>query len=130
MTFDRRDYAELTERRKQAAKGEELARTARLLEQSVVSAESLTNDPNWNVFLQYLQSDMKRWEGMRDGMLNILRDPTVVNHEQIIAAKIGYAEADGYIKALQAVIAKPKDIVDDGKDARALLGRLDEQSAA
>ncbi len=110
------------------AKGAERAQEHRpvlkMLAQAEVKAGLLTGDPNWDIFLSYVQADVEFMEGLRDGFEAKIADPRTVNHEQIVLAKIGLAECTATINAWEAVISLPKDILEMGREARTLLDRM------
>ena len=63
MSFDRKDYddskkSRLAERR--AGKTIEL----KAIERAAVSAEAVTQTPEWDMFLSYIEADIKRLDGL------------------------------------------------------------------
>ncbi len=95
-----------------------------MLAQAEVKAGLMTGDPNWDIFLSYLQAALETTEAQRDGFTAAIADPATVDHDRIMAAKICLAECKGRIEAFQAVISLPKDIQEMSAEAKALLERM------
>lgn len=126
MTFDRRDFTEFSAKQRQQRNGADL-KLATMLRQAAVSATDLTADPKWNVYVQYLQAGVESMTKLRDGWARTLTDPGVVDHEQLLHAKIGWATADATIKAWQVAIGLPKDIAAAGDQARDVMSRFESE---
>jgi hypothetical protein len=134
MTFDRHEFTELSQRNRQEAverrNGSNVAQLAGMLQQAAVSAADLTADPKWDVYLQYLQAGVEKMTASRDAWAAMLTDPVITGHEQLLAAKIGWATADATVKAWQVAIGLPKDIATAGEQAKDLMSRMQPEGQA
>ncbi len=109
---------------RQAERAEEHRPQLEMLVQAEVKAGLLTGDPNWDIFLSYIQAVLEVAKGQRDAFAAVIADPATVEHDRIMSAKIGLAECKGLIDAWEAVISLPKDILEVGREARTLLERM------
>ena len=100
-----------------------------MLRQASVSAESLTGNPHWDIFLQYLAAAIEDTEGQKKGFSDALADPSVVDTNDIMKAKLSLAECNGRIDAWKFVLSLPKDIIGMGTQAKELLGRMPKEDA-
>ncbi len=118
MTFERSDYLKIAEKGRKVA---DLTKVATMLDQAAVDATAMTNSPTWNIFLQHVQAAIDTTRKVRDAHERVMRDPLVVNHDQIMTAKLGFVEANATITAWEAVLSLPKEIIERGDRARGLL---------
>ncbi len=98
----------------------------KMLAQAEVSAKMLTGDPQWDRFLSYLQAALEHTQGQADAAAETIANPSVVNNDQIMAAKAIITECNARVDAWNAVISLPKDLIEMGDQATALLDRLPE----
>lgn len=96
-----------------------------MIRQAAVKAEYLTGDPNWDAFLSYLTAAKEQLATTSISFERILRDPTTVDHDTMMRAKIGLLECEAQIKFADAVISLPKNIRDEGEKAAGLLERIE-----
>lgn len=120
MTWDRKDFGALTNDAKaQAAAAHR--QPLQMLTQAAVAAESLTHDPKWDVFLQYIQGAIEKLDRVREAHLRVLSNPAVLDHQTMMAAKVSAIECASMIAAYQTVITLPVKIMEDGAKAVDLL---------
>ena len=95
-----------------------------LLRQAAIRTEHLTGSPDFDSFLGYIQAAMEGTEAQVRSWIELMSDPLIVDHDQIMRAKIALAECKGRIDAWQAVIELPKDLIQAGDKAKGLLERM------
>ena len=94
--------------------------TVKLALQAAVLAENLTGDKHWDHYLQCLQGSMEDFkEGERQN-LELLADPRLVDHSDILRLKLALADMRGAIRALMYAIELPQTIKTAGKEAKSL----------
>jgi len=113
----------MTARRERAASE---ARNLHIMSQAAVGAGNLTGHPAWDTYLTYLQAAIEATETQRATFLEKLADPMMVDHDSMIRAKLGLKECDGRLAAWRSAAGLPKQIIDNGDRARALLEQLPE----
>ncbi len=96
-----------------------------MLARAEVNSRMLTGEPLWDTFLSYLQAAVEQTEGQNAAFAATIADPRIVDGDMIMEAKTGLAECQGRIKAWNAVISLPKDLIEMGQEAKTLLGRID-----
>ncbi len=133
MTFDKTQFMSRGDEtaRKPSAPSNLDSRFA-FIEQAAVSIESVTGHQDWDRFLSYVQEAIERFETLADDAREMLCRPSVVNHDQMLAAKISLAEALSARTALEAVINLPKGIMETKEeliDEIKNLGTADKQAA-
>ena len=120
MSYTREDWLELNEtNRKRAMNGER--GNMEYLVQAQVKQGYLTANPHWDVFLSYLQNALDELVKKETSVRNVLCSSSVVDTNTIMELKLDLAETAGQIKLLEGVLALPKDIIDAGEKAKALL---------
>ena len=120
MTFDRSQAQALAKKR-----GEEKARPdlPEYWRQAAVSSENLTDAPHWDLFLSFIQAGVEDAEKIRGQYAETLLGSNVVNHEEMLLAKIGLAECDATIRAFKVVIKLPADMKENGDRAKSIIER-------
>jgi len=106
MSFDRHEFAQL----KEGGNGHDLGQQT--LVQAQLSIEHVTSDPHWDRFLSYIQAAIEAEQGKEQTLFASLRDPGLVNHDQIMQVKIALAQCTAHIQAWQEVMAVPKRLKD------------------
>ena len=120
MSYTREDWLELNEsNRKKAMNGQR--GNMEYLVQAQVKQSYLTANPDWDVFLSYLQNALNQLQGREQELRDALCSPSVVDTSAIMQLKLEIAEIVGQIKLLEGVLALPKDIIEAGDKAKALL---------
>ena len=94
--------------------------------QAAVSAELLTKDPNWDVYLSYLQHACELIQVGVDQRKAQLEDPRIVDQNTIMQLKISLADLNGQLLACQWAMELPSAIKDTGKLARDLHDKVPE----
>ena len=122
--FDREDFDRQI--KEQTTKKAETRKP--LLHQLIAVApmmEALTQSDDWNRYLSYLQARIEISRKAKDAADQILHDPQVTGHEDLLRAKIAYSMALAHEKAFTEALEIPKQIIESGKSAEELLGKLD-----
>jgi len=129
MTFDRVDYISLV-KKKNEERVREQATDLRYLTQAAVKAGNLTGIPEWDAFLSHLQAAVEKARTQRDHWLAIIADPRIVDHDSIIAAKIGLTRCDAWIEAWEQAMDLPAQLMRAGSAAKIALKGLDDEPDA
>lgn len=126
MTYEREDYRQVlaAQAAKAAANGAQHDHLV-LLSQASVNAANMTGSTEWDIFLQFLQSQVDHVKESRAALEVVMKDPRVTSDEDMRRAKIQYIEADAIVRTLEAVISLPSDIIESGDKARDLLSRME-----
>lgn len=103
--------ARIAERRPKAAASESKL-PMELLRQAEVKSRHLTQDRNWDTYLSYLQCHVGALEGMREAATVKLVDPKILDHKEMMDAKMVIVEANAMIRAFTMSIQYPKAIMD------------------
>ena len=120
MSFTREEYADLLEK-KQKNKMNGERPTLEYLVQAQVKMELLTGNQHWDIFLSYLQSALEGLKITEDQYRDKLCSSSLVDSNEIMLTKMGLAETKGQITLLEGIIALPKDIIESGEKAKAVL---------
>lgn len=124
--FDRSEFdAYVTQKASKRLNGSRLA--LEQLQQAQVRMENLTGDPDWDLFLSYVEAGIQRTEREAVTHLDQLRSPTTVNVDEIMQLKMALHGCQARIDAWRAILELPKDIRDSGEQAKTLLERVDEE---
>ncbi len=94
------------------------------LVQAEVKMELLTGNPDFDVFLSYIQSTLN---GLNDRLFlarDALCSSRTVNSDAITQLKLEIAGLDGMIKSMEAVLSLPKGIMEEGEKAKEILSGL------
>lgn len=118
MTFERDEYRDLVKKQQQKVGVQRRASHLHLIEQAAVEAKYLTGDRHWDVFLQQIAYFTEEVRKQREGAARLLADPNVVSTDALLRAKIAVIECDARIQAWEAVIALPKQLIEQGEIAR------------
>ncbi len=123
MTFDREDFV------KAAADARWKARIAAmpslaLLEQAEVSADNLTHDPHWDLFLRVLQAAIEKTTAQADDCVRQLANPSVVNEDDLRLIRQRLLLLNERIACWTSVISLPKQIHDEAGEAMDLVAKL------
>ena len=120
--WEREDYDKLVEEKKKEKLNGNRPNLEYLVQAEVKQA-NLTGDPDWDRFLEYLQSALDNLKA-RDAQLTAeLRSPSTVDPNVIMGIKIAMADTVGQITAVESILALPKSIKELGEKARLALGR-------
>lgn len=125
-TFD--EYKVAAEE-KQAERAADHRPQLEMLRQAAVKAELLPGYPGWDTFMSYLQAAMEATVEQAEVLRRVVLDPMMVDHDQLMRAKLGLAQCEGRIDAWKAAIELPADIGREGEKAKKLLERLPEIAA-
>ncbi len=117
---DRKDFDEFLDKQAKEQRKEQIPHL-KMASQAAVSAEQLIGHPAWDRYLQTIKALIGDAEKHREMWSDILHNPTAVNIDAIIKAKIGYAECNARVQAWQAALDLPADIMAAGKQAKEAL---------
>ena len=95
-----------------------------MLAQAEVEAGSLTGIVQWDRFLSYVAAASETCKQHAAAVRDKIADPAIVDHGEIMQLKI---RLEGWIQrgfAFDSVIGLPKDLLEIGQDAKALLDRM------
>ena len=118
MTVDLKEWQEMQQRAVQARKPD--ARNLRLMVQAEVAAEDLMADQHWRLYQSYLQHAVDVLTDAVEEYKRSLVDPSTVNQEFISTIKSMATQAQAKIEALEWAIKLPRDIVQNGENAKDL----------
>lgn len=100
----------------------------RMMSQEAVRMEAVTNDPDWDHYLAYLEAALKATTRILDVELARLRDPRFVNSEQIQVCKSAIAALEARIGTLKEIQSLPKFLKERGTMARESIANLEKGS--
>ncbi len=95
-----------------------------LIQQASVAAGSLTGVDRWDLFLTYVSAALEESSTQVAALRDKIADPSVVDTTEIFRLKIlleGWTQRGN---AFKAIIGLPKDLLEQGEDAQALLDRM------
>ncbi len=124
MAFNRDEYrASIAEAETQrsADSVRDLKRHAR----ASLEAQAVTGDPHWDYYLSHLQAAIETTDAQIAHLTASLCDDTVVDHNQLMTLKLALAECKGMANAWKVARNLPKDLIENGEKATALLETLD-----
>lgn len=101
-----------------------------LLAQAEVLAGNMTRVPEWNLFLSYVSAAAEECERQIDLLRTKVSDPMVVQHDEVMRLKVLLEGWQQRRLAFDAVMSLPKDLLDMGQSAKALLERMPELEKA
>lgn len=120
MEADRRDHVAAV-RGRQDERAREIMPLVRLVSGAAPVMDALTNDPNWDRYLTYLQGILGSWTTARDGAREKLASPAVWSHEDLLKLKCDVLVADATIQAFQLAIDLPKAIMGGSEEAKRII---------
>jgi len=109
MRFDRADYKELQKRKARS--------DFRVVEQAAVDKQRLTGSPEWDIFLQQLQSSLDEAKGSLESHLAMMGDPTMTD-DQLRALNNKISILNERVGTIDSIMNLPLDIIKKGEDAR------------
>lgn len=124
MKPDRSEIKQLQQRLKNNNAFADMRQLLTKMEQAAVPQEALTNDNNWNIYLQMLQSWVEATEAQIEIFERQLRSPELVNPDQTAMIKNYLLMCDERLAVLQSVMALPGQIIESGKEAKLELSRI------
>ncbi len=121
------DFREWKQRQAEAAKvaAKRRAPDLRVAQRAELDARAVTAVPEWDTFLTYLQAALETSRKQRSELKEQLLGDALINHDAIMKAKLTFARIEERVVLLEAVIDLPKDLIQNGERATALLGKLD-----
>jgi hypothetical protein len=112
-----------------AAQNPEKRRELFAIAQEVVRLDALTGDPAWDYFLRYLAASAKAATRHRDNEFAKLRDPMLVNDDEIAKCKVKVAMVDERLRVLEELLLLPKMLKENGEKARAIIAEMERDAA-
>jgi len=89
---------------------------SKLLKQAAIKSKWLLNDPKWDTYLTWIQADIEELKKIITASRDVLENPGIVNHDEIMKAKIVLLEAKAMLNAFSIAITYPSQIVEGKKD--------------
>ena len=111
---------------------ERVRRTAEALEtisREAVRAQNMTGDANWDHFLTYLEAARRAAVKHRDFEFEKLRDPMMVNADEIAKCKAKINGVDARIDTLEEIMALPRTLIANGERAREMIAEMIKDAA-
>ena len=96
-----------------------------MLAQASLKAEHVTGHPAWDQFLTFIQAAIERERKALVSHETTLRNPLIVAHNDMLAAKVALVRCQERIWAWEAVMAIPAALIEGGERARALLAEVE-----
>lgn len=122
MKADRAEVeALIKDKRRESIKG-----TLHILEQAEVSDKKLIGSPEWDLYLQRLQSQLDTAKEAKVNIVAELVSPLTVDPIEERRLKNMIIILDERIGTLDACINLPKDVIEQGEEARLQLAELDD----
>lgn len=84
----------------------------------------LTNDENWDFWLSYLEAHLQATKRNAEHFNAKLRDPFVVNPDEIAKIRAALNMADTRATVLQEIMDFPKLLLQEGEKAKKLLAEM------
>ena len=130
MAFDRSEYKELENRKKHdgTVRPTNNSEMLAMMQQSAIKMEQMTRDENWNYFMTLLQSSIDKTKLDRANFFQQLTSPDVSSNELISLLRNYIILSDERIKTLEAVLLLPKQIIENGENAKIVLSEIGAQS--
>lgn len=122
-----RSKSEWNERVKKKGAEREADRVSRFmigLAHAAPPMEVLTTSEPWNKYLEYLQGQIEETEKRLEGYREKLTDPSILDPEGMLYAKVFYLRLQERLHTLKFVMQIPKHLVESGKIARDQVGNL------
>jgi len=120
MAFNQAEYRQhLTDASKRDT-ADTITRNLRLHERAGLEANAVTGDPHWDHYLAYIQAAIIQTEEQIDGLKAKLCGDTV-DYEGLLTLKLLLAKCEGRVEAWISARDLPKELIDNGDKAHALL---------
>ena len=123
MPFDRSDFTRSLAEAK-AKQAQQTMESLRQMQQASVEAEKLTGDPMWDRFLTYVQAAIENTRRWVESMKAMLEDPNLVGADDVARIRINIMLGNERIRAWQAMIDMPKEMIEKGEEAANMLMEL------
>jgi hypothetical protein len=98
------------------------------VQRSALAADQITGDEHWDHFLSILNARIEKLALEVEAAVESLKNSDNFNAENLIAQKLVVRLLGREIQALDWVIELPKVIMEQGADAKKLLGTIDEST--
>lgn len=87
--------------------------------------EVLTQDENWNFYLTFLQSFLTATNRLAEHYNTKLRDPMIVNADEVSKLRAALTMADARIATLEQIMAIPKMLTEDKEKAKKMISDME-----
>lgn len=124
MSYERSDFEELAARKREERSATQLP-MLRALAAVKPKMQALTNDENWDRYLAYLSGLIEDLETARATAQAALANPSLVNQDQIMVAKMALHINDAQIAAFEIARDLPKALMQSAEAAREVLDKWD-----
>lgn len=101
----------------------------KMLAQETVRLAALTGDEHWDHFLSYLEAAVKIAKHLSDGEAAKLRDPMLVNAEEIAKCRARITQLDSRIVTLEEILLLPKFLRENAAAAREKIAEMEREAA-
>lgn len=121
MQADREEWVrqqELNQKKENKHNGATSTRITNMLQQASVKQEYLTNDENWNYYLTLIQSWIDKTRLNAQSFRDALESPDLVSQDERKKFLNYLMICNERIGVLEAVIALPKQIIEDHEKAK------------
>jgi hypothetical protein len=95
-----------------------------MIAHEAVRLEALTGDPDWDHFLAYFEAALKMATRMRDQEMTRLRDPGLVNPDDVAKLRANLLRLDARIDTLSEVLMLPQLLKKQGELARLQIAEM------
>lgn len=102
---------------------------AQVIAREAVRMEFLTQDESWNQWLSFLQSYLSATMRLAKHFNDQLRDPMLVNVDELAKVRAALTMADCKIQLLNEIIAFPKMLLEEGEKAKKIVAEMARDSA-
>lgn len=124
MSPERSEFVEMMRTRKQFGASRDMT-SVRTLAQAEVTASKLTNDPNWDTFLQVLQPRLDEMTARQDGLARRIALADVGERDEIIAEAV---RLQAGIEVLEWAMSVPGQMLNEGRKAAEILKEADAEA--
>jgi len=124
MKPDRGEIQDIFEKQSRGPQLTQMSSMLNKMEQAAINAENLTQDNNWNIYLQMLQAWVEHTKNEVKIFTDQLSSPEIVNPDLIFRLKNYIIMCQERIAVLESVIALPVQIMDAGEQAKLELEKI------
>lgn len=98
------------------------------IKRAALSAESVTGDPHWDLFLSIVNERIKDLQGQLNVAMESLKTSDEFTTSELINQKLAVRLAGKQIEALEWVVKLPAQLMEQGDQSKQLLESIDETS--
>lgn len=128
MNITADEYARLNRLKKPVDPEKDQKLKFRAMLHDVVTAEHLTTDEHWNRFLEWVSGARTKVISEADYYRHVLTNSTVVNHDQLIKAKIAVASLEAQRGTLEWIMELPVQLKAGATEVREQLKIVEQEN--